>query len=127
MTPGLLPQLVYVAAVIGIPAVLISLLAMVSVNRRAPRFFIYSVLVTTCVAAIAVAVAMRGLSYSGRPSVWHNLLGAFLSWAPLFLLPSAFVWICVTGSLSKRWIPILATLGVVLSLPVGFILGLLVQ
>ena len=128
MTPGLLEQLAYVAAVIAIPAAVISLLAIACVNRRATRLFIYLVLLVTCVAAIAVAVAMRRLyPDSDRPSIWHDITGAFLSWAPLFLLPGAFVWACVKGSIGRGWIPLLATLGVVLSLPIGFILGVLVQ
>ena len=128
MTPGLPVQIAYVAAVIAIPAAVISLLAIACVNRRATRLFVYSVLLVTCVAAMAVAIAVRWLyPDSDRPSIWHDVLGAFLSWAPLFLLPSAFVWACVKGSISRGWIPILATLGVVVSLPIGFILGVLVQ
>ena len=128
MTPGLLAQIAYVAGVIVIPAAIISLLAIACVNRRATRLFIYSVLLVTCVAAIAVAVVVRWLyPDSDRPSIWHDVLGAFLSWAPLFLLPGAFVWACVKGSISRGWIPILATLGVVVSLPIGFTLGVLIQ
>src|SRR4051794_5573122 len=111
MTPGV-AGLLYFAAVIVIPAAVISLLTLLCAKRGAPRLFLYSVLLLTCISALAIPAAMGWMNpYSGDPVSWHDIPGALLSWAPIFLLPSAFVWPCVKGSASRGWIPIRAMLG----------------
>ena len=128
MTSELLAELAYVAAVIVVPATAISLLAFTCAKGRKPHRFAYSVLLLACAAAVVVPVAMRWLNpYSGDPLTWRNAPGAFLSWAPIFVLPGVLVWRSVKGTASRRWIPVLAILGVVLAIPVGFILGTLFQ
>ena len=128
MTPGLLAELAYVAAVILIPAAAVSLIAVACAKRGAPRLFLYSMIPVCCVSAVAVAVAIRWLQpYRAPTSLLHDIAGAFVSWAPTFLIPSAFVWIFVKRSTPSYWIPVLAILGTVLSLPLGFIIGSLVQ
>ena len=128
MTPRLLAELAYVAAVILIPAAVVSLIAVACAKRSAPRLFLYLVISICCVSAVAVAVAIRWLQpYRAPTSLLHDIVGAFVSWALTFLTPSAFVWIFVKRSTLSYWIPVLAILGTALSLPLGFILGSLVQ
>jgi hypothetical protein len=95
------------------------------VNRRATRMFVYSVLLVTCVAAIAVAIAVRWLYPDRIALLWHDVLGAFRRWLTL-LLPGAFLWACVKGSISRGWIPTRDT-RCRRVVPIGFILGVLVQ
>ena len=127
MTSGLLVDLAYFAAVIIIPAAALSLLAFFCAKERKTRLFACSLLLLSCTASVVVLVAMRWWNpYSGDPLTWRDAPGAFLSWAPVFVLPGAFLWRSVKGTASRRWIPALAILGVILALPVGFILGALV-
>jgi hypothetical protein len=127
MTSDLLAQLTYFAAVIVVPAAAISLLAFACARHHSTRRFAYSVLLLACAAAIVVPVAIRWWNpYSGDPVTWRDAPGAFVSWAPIFMLPGALVWRSVKGTASRRWIPALAVLGVVLAMPIGFILGALV-
>src|SRR3982751_3586132 len=126
MTPGLLGAVAQLAVPIGVPTALVSLLAVWCAGRHAPRLFVYSVLVLTCVAGPAFVAALRWYNpYSGDPLSWHDIPGAAISWAPAILLPSAFVWGCVTGLTSRGWIPARAALGVVLAMPIGYFLSLL--
>jgi hypothetical protein len=128
MTSSFLVQLAYIAAAIAVPSAAISVLAFACASRRATRRFAYSVLLLAGVAAISVPFAIQWWNpYSEGLSTWRDVLGSFLSWAPIFLLPAAFVWECVNGSVSSRWIPALATLGVVLAMPIGYILGAVVS
>jgi hypothetical protein len=126
VTSGLLEGMAQLAVTMGVPAALVSLLAVWCASRHAPRLFGYSVLLLTSVAGPAFVAILRWLNpYSGNPLSWHDIPGAVISWAPAILLPSAFVWGCVIGSSSRGWIPARATLGVVLAMPIGFILGAL--
>jgi hypothetical protein len=128
MTPRLFAELAYLAAVIIVPAAVVSLLASTCAKRSAPLLFLNLVILVSCVAAITVAVAMRWLQpYRAPASLFHDIVGAFVSWAPLFLVPSGLVWVFAKRSPSSRWIPILAVLGTVMSLPIGSILGSWVQ
>jgi hypothetical protein len=128
MTSDLLLQLAYVAAVIVVPAAAVSLLAFYWAKRRAPRQFTYSVLLLTCVAGPSIVAAMRWLNpYSGNPLTWSDVPKAILAWSPVFLLSGALVWSCVKGSGAKRWIPLRATAGVIVAMPIGYIVGLLVD
>jgi hypothetical protein len=128
MTPRLFAELAYLAAVIIVPAAVVSILASTCAKRSAPRLFLYLVILVSCVVAITVEVAMRWLQpYRTHASLFHDTLGAFVSWAPLFLVPSGLVWVFAKRSPTSRWIPILAVLGTVMSLPIGYILGSWVQ
>ena len=124
MPPGLLESIAQLAVTIAIPAAIISLLAFWCASRRAPRLFICAVLLLACVMGPAVIAVLDWLSPHSRgiPS-WHDALGATAAWAPAIVLPGAFVWGCVRGTISRGWIPALSTLGVVLAMPLGFILG----
>jgi hypothetical protein len=126
MTPGLLESIAQLAVTIAVPATIVSILAVWCANRRAPRGFIYAVLLLASVAGPAIVATLRWLNpYSGDPLSWTDLPGAIISWAPAILLPSAFVWGCVKGSTSRGWVPALTTLGVVVAMPIGFLLGAL--
>ena len=127
MTVGFLEQLAYLVAIVAVPAAAVSAIAFACAKQRSARLFVYSVLLLSCVAAIAIPVFLRWWNPYLGPLSWHDFLGAFISWAPVFLLSSALVWSCVKGSSSRGWIPVRATIGVILAIPIGFIVGVLVQ
>ena len=127
MTLSFFGEIAVAVACLVIPAATVSLLAYLSTNRRAPQLFVYSVLALTCFAAMVVVIAVRLQPYHVDRPLWRDILGAVVSWAPVFLVPSGLLMACVTGSISRRWIPVIATLGVVIAWPIAVILGYLAQ
>lgn len=122
--PGLLEAIAQLAVTIAVPAAIVSALAFWCARRHAPRSFLYAVLLVACVMGPIVVTAMQWLNpYAGGISSWHDALGAMAAWAPVIVLPGAFVWACVKGTISRGWIPALSVLGVVLAMPIGFIVG----
>src|SRR5688572_15456425 len=122
MDTGLLAELAIPVATLVVPAAIVTLLALVCVHRGVPHLFLLLVLLATCLAAVVFALAMPSLQ-SHRPgtSLWLEFLRALLALAPVFLVPAALVRIYIARPRSRIGIPILAILGAILSLPIGFI------
>jgi hypothetical protein len=128
MTPPNLFEVAYVALVVAVPAAVISVSASICAKRRAPRLFVSLISCAIIVTSVVVTISIRLLApYREPTSLGHDLVGSSVSWGFIYLIPAALVWFWVRKSPSTRWVPVLAGLGVVVALPIGFVVGGLLE
>lgn len=127
MNSTFIVELGYVLLIIAVPVIIVSLLAMTYAHRNLRRSYWYGVLVALCVTALIVTQVMRSQPYHPHAPYWREVAGAIIAWAPVLLLPAVIVWPPARRPAIGFWVPIRAICGVLVSLPVGFILGLSVQ
>ena len=110
---------------VAITASTIGLLAFVCAKRQAAAIFLVSVVALWCGVSSALGYHSSATSLiPDRIPLWRHVLATFIGFAPLAVLPAAFTIAPVLGRVALRHIPLLATGGAVVALPMLFMTAL---
>ena len=102
-------------------ASVIGSIAYVCAKRQLAAPFAGSVILAWAIAAWAIGYYTQVMSLMPeRIPEWRRIVDSFLSIAPLVVVPAAFALAAVVGKVAVGRIPLLATAGAVLSLPLTF-------